>query len=474
MTDSHKCIASQQYYPTGLSESIFAQACMLARTMGLHQTHITPEGISAEEAEERVKVFMSLYLQDKRFAISRGSLCWLPSFDCNLPSKPSQIAFADPTCIARIQLARLQEDIYQSFYSAESQTHFSLKNKNALSRIERRLKHWARTNEVFSSSFAPTRNVDLQLDYLAASIRAFRVSTDPGHVRQALDSARASCMLLLIAYGKHEQSISEQLQALLLPDSSSRDFSKTISPQSGGSDKDASSDAVTQNTDDSITQRPYSLLDTSSIPGIFTLIKSIVCADSTDTESQAEEDLDLLQKVCAGFQEFDARSQQNQGTVKIGRILQGLLEVVSLIRRPANPSMSLQRSNQISNPHTSPSSQDSLDRAQSVPDISSLLASSPYQMPSLSWSASSSKATTRMGESPNLISPLDSQYNAHIFEQSRQQLLSTRMQHQNMLPPSRKRLRENDQDLSLDSDPELTSLSDFLFVAPEMSFDVTS
>lgn len=471
MTDiNNKCIASQQYYPTGLSESIFAQACMLARTMGLHQTHITPEGISAEEGEERLKVFISLYLQDKRFSISRGSLCWLPSFDCSLPSKPSQLAFADPNCFARIQLARLQEDIYQSFYSAESHTQFSTKNKSALSRIERRLKHWVHTNGVFSSSFATSHNVDLQLDFLAATIRAFRVSTDPGHVRQALDSARASCMLLLIAYGKHDQSILERLEALLLPESPSRIFSKAISPRPGGSDKHTSSDTFRQNAGESITQRPYSLLDTSSIPGIFALIKSIVCATSADAESQAEEDLDLLQRVCAAFQEFDAGSQQNHGTVNIGRVLQGLLEVVSLIKRPANPLMSVHGSNSSSNLHTSPSSEGSPDRAQSIPDFSSMLASSPYQIHSLPWNASSNKATPRMGLSPNLISPLDAQYTTQTVEPFRHQLSPTHIQHQTMPPPSRKRPYENDRDLSMDNDTELSSLSDYFFLAPEMSF----
>jgi len=471
MTDfDYQCIASQQYYPTGLSESIFAQACMLARTMGLHQTHITPEGISAEEGEERLKVFISLYLQDKRFSISRGSLCWLPSFDCSLPSKPGQLASADPTCFARMQLARLQEDIYQSFYSAQSHTQFSTKNKGALSRIERRLKHWVHTNEVFGSSFSTTRNADLQLDFLAATIRAFRVSNDPGHVRQALDCARASCMLLLIAYGKHDQPILERLEAILLPETPSRIFSKAISPRSSGSDKDASSDTSTQSAEESITQRPYSLLNPSSIPAIFALIKNIVCAGPADAESQAEDDLDLLQRVCAGFQEFDARSQQNHGTVNIGRVLQGLLEIVNLIKRPANPLMPLHRSNPSSVLHTSPSSDGSPDRAQSIPDFSSMLASSPYQIHSLPWNPASNKETPRMSLSPNLISPLDSQYTAQTFEPFRHQLSPTRMQHQPMPPLSRKRPHENDQDLSMDNDAELTSLSDFLFSAPEMSF----
>jgi hypothetical protein len=471
-------IASQLYYPTALSESIFAQACMLARTMGLHQTHITPEGINPGEAEERVKVFMSLYLRDKSFSISRGSLCWLPSFDCSLPSEPSQIAFADPTCIARIQLARLQEDIYQSFYSAGSQTQSPIKKKSAMSRIERQLKDWADANDVFGLPYTNTRHVDLQLEFLAASISAFRVSADPGHFHQALDSARASCMLLLISYGKHDHFMMKRLETFLLHDRPSRILSKTSRLLWGGSDEDTPSDPSTQSPNGSTSSRPYNLLDTFSIPGIFALFKSVVCPGSTNTESRAEDDLDLLQKVYACFQEFDARAQEIHSTAKIGRVLHELLELVNLIRKPSNSPMSIQGSNQTSNLSTSPTSQDSLGRTLNVPEFPNMLASSPYTMPSLSWTGSSIKDAstprTRMGIPPNLIAPLDSQYISQTFEPFQQHFSSPHVQHQNMGPRSRKRPYENEPDLSLDNDPGMTPLSDFLVMAPEMSFDVMS
>ena len=77
-------LLAQQYLTEigTLGDSLFAQACMLARESGLHQAgyHAAPSSnLSATEVEERQKVFKSLYIRDRYSAITCGTLLWLSS-----------------------------------------------------------------------------------------------------------------------------------------------------------------------------------------------------------------------------------------------------------------------------------------------------------------------------------------------------------------------------------------------------------
>lgn len=174
--------------------------------MGLHQTDASSDGISPEESQERSKVLTSLYLRDKSLAISRGSICWLPSFDCGFPADLHLHADSKSQHSARNQLASLQEDIYRLFHSAESKRQSSSKFKRALFRIEQDLNQWAKIHDVFGSTHRNPHNVALQLEYLACRISAFHGSPEYSHARIVLDDARASCLLLLIFCGRQQYS----------------------------------------------------------------------------------------------------------------------------------------------------------------------------------------------------------------------------------------------------------------------------
>jgi len=338
---SPKSIAAQMYYPLGFAESISAQACVLARTIGLHQVHSAHEGVSSEEAQERLKVFTSLYLRDKSFSTSRGSIGWLPSFDCSLPSELGESGLADSTFAVRIDLARLQDEIYRLFHSADSSRRSSAKYKSDLLRIEQGLGHWANANEVFSSPIASSRDVDLQLEFLAVRICVFRKSPEPSHMRQALSDSRASCLLVVISYGKHEPSMIEQLDDLLSSKSPSESPGTRTSGRSSKRGKTSSSESTKQNTSEFDPSRLHSLLDSFSVPAFCLLATNLIWPSSAYDESKAEEDLDLLQRTCASYKELDARTQANNHTRKVGRAFKSLLEVVNLIKT----------SQQLSSPH---------------------------------------------------------------------------------------------------------------------------
>lgn len=467
---SSQSIAAQQFYPSGFAESIFAQACVLARTMGLHQTHVVSDGVGPEEAQERFKVFRSLYLRDKSFSISRGSICWLPSFDCSLSSELCQTTFADPNCVTRIQLAKLQEEIYRLFHSSESQRQSSVKHKSALSRIEQSLEHWSNEHDIFGSPSSSARDADLQLEFLAARISAFRGSSEPSHIRRALNDARASCLLLLISCGKHDQSMVDRPEILPLSRSPSRSLGKTLGRRSSKNktSKEAPSSTIgKENTSEPVSLQFHSLLNTFSVPAFFLLVKNVMWPASPNDESQAEEDINLLRKACACYKELDTRTLANNHTRKIGRAFERLLEIVNLVKNPEQPQASSHETHPSSKMHTPPSMQDFFGESQGFSDFTDLTAPSVYPMPALSWDNFSTKntstRTTDTASTPDLLTPMETEFFSQHFPQPLQQ---------NPSPGSRKRPRVRESDISMDDYTGSKLLSDFLAASPMMSFDV--
>lgn len=432
--------------------------------MGLHQTHAASDGVGPEEAQERFKVFTSLYLRDKSFSISRGSICWLPSFDCILSSELGQLASADSNWAARIQLARLQEEIYRLFHSAESQKQCTAKHMVALSRIEQNIERLANAHDIFSSPYTGTRDVDLQLEFLSARISALRGNTEASHIRRALDAARASCLLLLISYGKYDQSMMERLETLVLSKSPSRALGKSASPPAN----------ARKSTSESVPLLSHSLLDTFSVPAFFLLVKTLIWPVSANDESQAEEDMDLLQKVCACCKELDAKTQANNHTRKVGRALQRLLRVVNLIKNSQQLPTPLSGTPQSSKTHTPPFTHNYFSGPQGFSDLIDLPAPSALPLPpAVSWDCLlSNKSSTRTsdtastGAPPGMNTPMDSEYTSQPFDALQGHYFSPHFQQQNVSVPSRKRPCWSEPDVPMDDFPDARLLSDFLAAGP--------
>jgi hypothetical protein len=471
---SRKSLAAQPYYPPAFTESVFAQACVLARTMGLHQKPTASGGIGVGEAEERLKVFKSLYLRDKSLSISQGSVCWLPSCDCSLSSELSQIASADSNCAARIPLARLQEDIYRVFHSPELARQSSAIPKSALLRIEQDLERWAHTHDIFSSPFTGIRDIDLQLEFLAARISAFRGSSEPNHVHRVLNDARASCLLLLISYGKHDRSTAQLPETLPISKSPSKPLDMAtgrLSSNSKTSKNDASGhaakeDATNENAGDVASLRFHPLLDTFSVAAFFLLVKNIIWPVSPNDESYIEEDVRLLGKVCACYKELDAKTQADNYIRKVGHAFERLLEIVNTINNyaPAQTSM-YETCNRSS---TSPNPQTFLCRSQGLSDFSDLPVPSAYPMPFIGWDGISVKNTSARtadsastNPSPGLLTPMEADFFSPQFQQK-------------LIPSNRKRPRLSPPDTSLEDYAGSRMLSDFLATSPMMSFDLTT
>ena len=466
-------VVAQIYYPISFSESIFAQACVLARTMGLHQTRSAPECLSSEEAQEREKVFISLYLRDKSLSILRGSICWLPSFDCSLPLELNESGVVGAESAIRIQLASLQDESYRLFHSGNS-TRTSAKYKSALLHIEHGLEQWASSYELFSSPNINTQDIGLQLDFLATRICVFRHSHETSHVRRAISDSRASCLLVVISCGQHDASMIEQIEAILLSKSSPKTLGKRSSRKSSKNDKFVSSESTKRSIGESVPLWSHSHLDSFPIPAFFLLATNVILPSSAYDGSKVQ-DLDLLRRTCACYTKVIARTQADNHTRKLGRIFKSLLEVVE--------SMTAAQQSKVPHDGAQQSNDDeiALSTSMSFADQHLLSEASNLQSPSnssifpMSWdnlsgqdtSVTTTSTSPRAGGSPSLMAPLTSPYQS--YDPLRDNLYLTQMQ-QIMRSPSSKGRHACDLDLPMEYNTDARLLSGFSETNPSVSF----
>ncbi|KAL2012342.1 hypothetical protein VTN00DRAFT_5060 [Thermoascus crustaceus] len=440
------------YFSPGLAESVFAQACVLARTMGLHQTYSVSNGVGPEEALERFKVLRSLYLRDKSLSISQGSVCWLSSVDCSLSSEFDQTGFADADFSVRIELAQLQEDIYRLFHAPERRRQPFTKHWLALSGIEQRLDRWANIHGIFSSH--EPQDIHLQLEFLATRISAFRGSSEPSHVRQALDGARASCRLLLRSYGNNDPFDT-------IP------FGRTPSSSVGAAAKGETANwESSSNAGQEKDLLFHRLLDMFPVTAFFSLAKNLLLSVSVEEESQAVQDINLLQNVCSCYEELDARTQANNYIRKVGRAFKTVLEVVNLIRNSPQQPMSPVPS---SIPDIQPSTKKLLSRSHGLSSFTGPPTPSAYTLPRLCRDDFLTRSIST-GMMEMTCQPASDISSFVAPATSGQHYFSPQIQSQTEVS-QRKRPRLGETDISVDDHLEFRLLSDFLGGSPMMPFD---
>ncbi|PYH96173.1 hypothetical protein BO71DRAFT_428393 [Aspergillus ellipticus CBS 707.79] len=122
-----------KYFDFTMFETVFAQACEIATSIGLHQS-------CAKQGPECRNLFWALFITDKHATLITGKPSLLPSYDCGIPLPISDPGIDQFT--ARISLAYIQEELHRSLYSAQ----VSRLDRNHLSRrarkLSRRLDDW--------------------------------------------------------------------------------------------------------------------------------------------------------------------------------------------------------------------------------------------------------------------------------------------------------------------------------------------
>ena len=224
----------QQYHTENetLGDFIFTQACILARKLGLHQAGqglVLSSDLSAIEAEERHKVFRSLFIRDRYSATASGALSWLPNGSPRGPP-PTSMSTVHPQAGApsnqrhseytpHWELAKVQDEIDRLLSSADAPEMRS-ERRIALGRLQQKLETWTRTYKVPSSTRPNTVNeIALHLAFLGTRIRLLnsdKNASDSSTSAQVLYDARLSC-LLVVTSCNHDlnRALTDRLDRLL-------------------------------------------------------------------------------------------------------------------------------------------------------------------------------------------------------------------------------------------------------------------
>lgn len=212
---------------------------------------------------------------------------------------------------ARLQLARLQEEIYRALYSSESFPLSTNQTRAAVCRIEEGLRQWAEAHEDPESSEA-IQAIDVQLDFHAARIVAMRSSSDPRHMELVVREARASSLLLCTAVGRDANATPPTPESLPVS-------LKLGSPSS-----------LRQSESEHASLRIRSLAESYSVPAFFALVTNIIWPMLEDPDRC---DVELLQTVSQIFKDLDHRTQTVKTySQKVSDTFQGLLAIVQVLR----------------------------------------------------------------------------------------------------------------------------------------------
>ncbi|GKZ64141.1 hypothetical protein AnigIFM60653_005780 [Aspergillus niger] len=136
-------LVALRYFSFTMFETVFAQACQLARTIGLHQT-----AAGAPQEAERRHLFWCLFIIDKHAALAVGKPCLLPSYACAIPIPSSKCgSLIEDQFTARIMLATILEEMYRRLHSARSTRRGREQISRRASQLARRLEDWAVQHE---------------------------------------------------------------------------------------------------------------------------------------------------------------------------------------------------------------------------------------------------------------------------------------------------------------------------------------
>lgn len=301
--------------------------------MRLHQTPLFPSDTSSTEEIERAKVLRSLYVRDKIFCTTRGAISWLPSHDCNIVPQLAAGIEKHVHYSSRLQLAVMQDEIYsmQRVHSGAFSYLTRLGLQTAFKSIEQQLQRFATTFSVFdpNASYPSPDSALIPMEFLNTRILALRHSFEPSHMEQIRSDARASCLLLLIAYGDRDQQMIDTFRSLTCH--------RTSGSTTGQKDP---------TNNETMTMVSASTLDAFPVLAFFSLLEklSLPRKDAGEWKSpRSDADLDLLRRVSERYTQLTAWMQYNSYHFKVARVFSRLMDIAEILLNDGhqpNPSAS--------------------------------------------------------------------------------------------------------------------------------------
>ncbi|EXK92676.1 hypothetical protein FOQG_05738 [Fusarium oxysporum f. sp. raphani 54005] len=344
---------AEQYSTTSLAELVFAQACLLARTMGLHQINASSDDLPPEDILERHKVFRSLYIRDKNIAIFRGSTAWLPGYDSGIPPSFDEAETGTPDLLARLELAKLQDEVYQAFHAAGAPNLHPSRHYQVLAQLQQRLEQWSSTHSIMQKALTSTETFSLMLSFFATRI-CLSKDNDDMRSTQPFKDAKACCLVFLLATAaKPDLRLSETLKEVL------GQHKSLDQPGPRKTKRSSRTQPVVTESDDSATSALPRLAATFPLAAAFIVAKDTLLqpiGEVDGTPGRPEEEITILEALRDRFAKAAEQAHIDNLALSFSRILGLLVRVVRQKRSPeANSTPSL-ACNELSSLHSTRSS----------------------------------------------------------------------------------------------------------------------
>ncbi|EXL77005.1 hypothetical protein FOPG_08314 [Fusarium oxysporum f. sp. conglutinans race 2 54008] len=344
---------AEQYSTTSLAELVFAQACLLARTMGLHQINASSDDLPPEDILERHKVFRSLYIRDKNIAIFRGSTAWLPGYDSGIPPSFDEAETGTPDLLARLELAKLQDEVYQAFHAAGAPNLHPSRHYQVLAQLQQRLEQWSSTHSIMQKALTSTETFSLMLSFFATRI-CLSKDNDDMRSTQPFKDAKACCLVFLLATAaKPDLRLSETLKEVL------GQHKSLDQPGPRKTKRSSRTQPAVTESDDSATSALPRLAATFPLAAAFIVAKDTLLqpiGEVDGTPGRPEEEITILEALRDRFAKAAEQAHIDNLALSFSRILGLLVRVVRQKRSPeANSTPSL-ACNELSSLHSTRSS----------------------------------------------------------------------------------------------------------------------
>lgn len=362
--------------------------------MGLDKAELLPSDGSADDAVERAKVLRSLYVRDKSLCITRGSVLWLTSYDCNITTQLKVTVERQVPYSSRIQLAMIQDELY---HMTEAPSEFRRASASKLSQpkpksIKQQLDQLAIDYTLLSAPSAPflPDDVPIAMEFLSTRIVALSLDSDTRNTESLMSNARASCLLLLIAYGDQSPSVVEAYHSFTSTTLSSTNKRSSITNEVGN-------------------KTFTTLLDTFSVQAFFILFERLAFQEiESDNDIKSSADWELLCKVSSCYTKSSFQMPPQSYHSRVAKIFNRLIENAHLFKRRQSSSYTSTSSMAVAvestqsstssdqqlpsgpQPTMIPPVPSSLLNVQGIPDLSNLTSSSG----SFSWESLLSVPTT--------------------------------------------------------------------------------
>jgi hypothetical protein len=247
--------------------------------------------------------------------------------------------------VARLELAKLQDEVYQAFNSAGSPILQLSRHSQGLVQLQQKLEQWASTYNIMQSPLKCAESAGLMLSFLSTRICLLK-GRGGAKSSQIFKDAKACCLVFLLATAaKKDRRLSEALKE----DKSSTKKVKRNSQSEG---------EPSENVENRISTLPR-LGATFPLAAAFIVAKTIIqepMTEADNTPSWPEEEISLLESLREQFALLADQAHIDNLALNFSKILDLLVRIIRQKLSPGPSNTPSTAYNELPNIHSATSS----------------------------------------------------------------------------------------------------------------------